>query len=163
MTRTWGAFKAERDWARAVRDYDTHLRKCFSNSNQQLREFCELGLHDGTVVRADRRGDSLVLEVEGTGYWGANARALAEVMLRLDGSASGSGDTRAGVALPRQTSATVRLTFAGVARADGLSQCLHDTCLYEEVHPLAEGFEFRVLLEQSDLRIQAASVTIKHL
>lgn len=161
VTRTWGAFKAERDWERAVRDYHKHLRSCFADSDQQLRELCDLGLHDGKVVRADRRGQSLVLEVEGTGYWGANARALAEVILRLDGSSSGDG--RAGVALPRQAAITVRLTFVGVVRADGINECLHDICLYEEVHPWAKGFEFRVLLNKSDLVIQAASVTIKHL
>ena len=85
--------------------------------------------------------------------------AVCESISHADGIVEILLDTRHALVTTRGH-ATIR--FCGVKRADGLESAVGQWLLYEEVEVLASGYEFRALLERSEILIQFDAVAIAY-
>jgi hypothetical protein len=120
---------ADARWRSQCKAYNKHLQSILADLPQSMREFCGTTLHDGIINAVTRTVNN-------------------SVILEIDGSHCCWGPI-----------GQFELRFHGVREVEGLQDTLNDWWLYEEVdlHPDA-GFEYRVLLTRSQLRIVADDV-----
>lgn len=153
---------AHRRWTRADRAYSQHLGALRPTLAPSVRDFSDLSLHDGEVTSANFVDTTLVLELEGHGYWGPSGADLQEAMRAANALLREPGTV--GVALPRRKPTSLTVTFVGVSLVEGLEQLVGNCWLYDEFHAAPDGaFDYQALLDRSEFRVIARDVTVSPL
>lgn len=139
--------------------YAEHLATIRPTLPISMQEFASVSLHDGNVTSAKLRPDKVVtLEIEGSGYWGPRVAQYADVFEAARARLKSSDACC--IALPRVGPSSVTLIFAGVEVVEGLEDIVGDWWLYSEVDVRdGGGFDYRVLLQDSEFRVIAKEVT----
>lgn len=151
----------EKQWDLVSDSYEKHLLATIPQLSPSMQEFADTSLHDGIVQSVKRKADSTIeLKIEGTGFWGPRMAEHADEINSAieEGDEIEDSDT-VGVLLPSIGPSKVTLIFKDVVSVQGLDNIQGDWWLYEEVHASqSSGFDYRVLLEESELRIVANEI-----
>jgi hypothetical protein len=120
----------DRRWKFACESYRKELERDRNLLPPSMQKFSDMTFHDGVIKSAE-------LATNG------------DLQLQIDASRNPWG--------PR---GIFELRFAGVVTIEGLDAIIGDEWLYEEVYAHPAGFDYRVLLFRSELRVVAASVDL---
>jgi uncharacterized protein DUF4085 len=124
--------RAEREWYRRAEIYAKYRGVIGPMLPASIRRLHRHGLHDGVILQAVFQDSELTLVVDAT-------NALSGFRGRQ-----------------------VRLTFRGVRGRPAVSKLVGQWWLYDEVHLTSKArFSLHVLLDSSDLEIEADELTIK--